>query len=97
MNAKTGMATIHDMRERLLGRARDDEAFRARLLNEPEGAVRDELGVELPASFTLTVHEETPNAAHLVLPPPSRLDEADLAAAAGGVDWNAMYYGRVKT
>ena len=97
MDSKTGMVTIHDMRARLLGKARNDEAFRGRLLEDPKGAVRDELGVELPAEFTVSVHEETGETAHLVLPPPSRLDEADLAEAAGGVDWNAMYYGRVKT
>ena len=96
MDSKTGMMSIRTMRERLLGKASDDDAFRARLLDDPKGAVHDELGVELPAGFTVKVHEETADTTHLVLPPPARLDEAELIRASGGVDWNALYYSRVK-
>ena len=40
--------------------------------------------------MTIEVHEEAPETAHLVLPPASRLSEADMQTAGGGSrsDWN---------
>ena len=96
MDSGNETTTISGMRERLLEKAAEDEAFRARLLADPKAAVRDELGLEVPAGFSIEVHEEAADTTHLVLPPPARLDEAELIRASGGVDWNALYYSRVK-
>ena len=81
-NAET--MTVGAMRERLIEKATADEAFRAQLLADPQGAVRDELGLQVPDGFTIEVHEEAANTSHLVLPPSARLDEASLEQAAGG-------------
>ena len=78
------METARDMRAKIVGKAGADEGFRARLLADPKGAFGDELGVNLPEALAVEVHEESAVTRHLVLPPSSRLSEADLRAVSGG-------------
>jgi len=80
------MITASQMRERLIEKATNDGEFRKRLVGDPRTTIEKEFGVTFPESFSVTVHEESSTRAHLVLPPDSRLDEADLkgVAAAGG-------------
>ncbi len=84
------METAKAMRTRIEERAASDADFRARLLSDPKGAVHEELGVHIPASFAIEVHEESGTSAHLVLPPSSQLTDTDLEMVTGGVarfDW----------
>ena len=78
------METAEEMQTRIVDKAAEDADFRARLLGDPKGALEEELGVAIPASMSIEVHEESGETAHLVLPPDSRLSEGDLQAAAGG-------------
>ena len=71
------------MRAKIVGKATEDADFRARLLSDPKGTIESELGVTIPASLSIEVHEESGMTAHLVLPPDSRLSESDLQAVAG--------------
>lgn len=80
--------TVGELRARLIHKAGEEPAFRARLLADPIGAVQDEIGLQPPPGFRLEVHEESPTTGHIVLPPPARLDEEALSHAAGGVDWS---------
>ena len=80
--------TVGELRGRLLEKATADEAFRAQLLGDPKGTLEQELGVTIPASLSIEVHEEDDTTAHLVLPPGSRLNDNDLQAIAGGGNWN---------
>ena len=94
MDTRTETTTVSEMRERLLAKATGDETFRARLLSDPKAAVQDELGLAIPAGFTIKVHEEAVDTSHLVLPPLARLDEAELALAAGGASiWDGLSTG----
>ena len=81
------MKTAAEMHSRLVARAVEDGAFRAHLLSDPKRAVEKELDIAIPEGFTVKVHEESATTAHLVLPPPARLSEDELAAAAGGDMW----------
>ena len=84
------MQTPHEMRTRIIDKAVHDADYRAKLLDDPRAAVADELGVSIPDSLTIRVHEEDAGSAHLVVPPSSRLHDTDLGAVAGGVfDWSA--------
>ena len=56
-----------DMRAKIVGKARADADFRARLLSDPKGAIAQELGVAMPASLSVEVHEETATTAHLIV------------------------------
>ena len=78
------METPNEMRMKIVDKATADEAFRARLLGDPKGALERELGVTIPASLSIEVHEESAGTAHLVLPPDSKLNESDLRAVTGG-------------
>ena len=82
------MKTATEMQSHVIARATEDEAFRARLLSDPKGAVEEELNLVIPEGFTVEVHEESGTTAHLVLPPPARLSESELAAVAGGDFWD---------
>ena len=79
------METPTQMQARIIGKAAQDAEFRARLLSDPKGAVGDELGITIPQSLAIQVHEETAETAHLVLPPESKLGEGDLQAVTGGM------------
>ena len=78
------METPNEMRAKIVGKATEDADFRARLLSDPKGAIRQELDVTIPASLSVEVHEESGTAAHLILPPDSKLSDGDLQAVAGG-------------
>ena len=84
--------TLGEMRDSLIERATADTEFRSRLLADPKAAVRDELGFDLPSDFTVEVHEEKRDAAHLVLPPADVLDETELNRVAGGT-YNGAHEG----
>ena len=76
--------SVAELRERLVTKATTDEAFRARLLADPNAAIEKELGLAIPPGFKVKVHEDLENTSHLVLPPAACLAEAELAQASGG-------------
>ena len=80
------MESVKEMRGKIVGKATEDADFRAWLLSDPKGAVEQELGVTLPASLSIEVHEQSAEVVHLVLAPDSKLNEGDLQAVAGGRD-----------
>ena len=86
------MKTPQELRADIADRAGSDETFRQNLMADPKAALAEELGVNLPEGFAVEVHEEDAMKAHIVLPPSSRLSEADLAQAAGGDDaWKVAF------
>ena len=78
------METPKEMRAKIVDKATGDAEFRARLLGDPKGTLEEELGVTIPASLSIEVHEESGATAHLVLPPGSKLSEGDLRAVTAG-------------
>ncbi len=70
--------------ERLLSRAGEDSAFRARLLANPNDAIEREFGLTLAEGHEIHVHEETDTATHIVLPPRSKLSAEERKAAITG-------------
>ena len=89
------MKSPNEMRMKVVGKAAEDAEFRAKLMSDPKAAIGQELGVTVPASMSIRVHQDDGATAHLVLPPSSRLNENDLRAVAGGGefgDWNDPDY-----
>ena len=78
------MKTAAEMRAEITQRAAADPAIRQRLVESPKQAIAEVLGVEIPNSFKVQVHEEDETTAHLVLPPPATLDAAALEAVTAG-------------
>ena len=68
----------------LVSRAEEDSDFRERLLRNPRETIEAEFGVTLAGDHEIRVHEESYAATHVVLPPRSRLSEAEREAARTG-------------
>lgn len=78
-----------DLLERVIALATTDMAFRARLLEDPSAAVRDQFGVHVPSAFRVKFIEKPAGLdALIVLPDPvcqdGELDDDDLDLVAGG-------------
>ena len=81
------METVQEMHAKIVGKAAEDAEFRDRLLSDPKGAIGQELGVTIPASMSIEVHENSAETVHLTLPPDSKLSESDLEQATGGLGY----------
>ena len=82
-----------DMERRLIEKSFQDEAFRQRLIEDPKGAVEQELGTRLPEEVRVVTVEETQDTIYLVLPSTSMagaesgtLSDQQLESVAGGWD-----------
>ena len=80
-----------EMERRLIEKSLEDEAFRQRLIEDPKGAVEQELGTRLPEEVRVVALEETADTIYLVLPSTSmaggesvELSDPDLESVAGG-------------
>jgi len=81
------------MERRLIEKSMEDEAFRQRLIEDPKGAVEDELGTRLPKEVRVVAVEETAETIYLVLPSTpmagaegGELSDQELQSVAGGWD-----------
>ena len=78
------MKTPIDAAKFLSTRAGEDSDFRERLLAMPKETIEKEFGVTLAAGHEIHVHQETYASTHFVLPPRSKLSEAERNAARTG-------------
>ena len=78
------METPQEMRIRVIEKAAEDTEFRARLVEDPKSAVERELDISIPAGMAVQVHEESADTVHLILPPNSKLSQADMQAIHAG-------------
>ena len=62
-----------------------DTAFRQRLLADPKTAISQELGIAIPDSVTVVVHESDMRTVHIALPPDPNLTEEQLEAISPGL------------
>jgi hypothetical protein len=88
MSEATGRA---EMERRLIEKSLEDEAFRQRLIEDPKGAVEQELGRQLPEEVRVVAVEESADTIYLVLPSTPmasgesvELSDPDLESVAGG-------------
>ena len=77
------MKTAGQMRIHLLEKAAEDEEFRARLLADPHGAIKEELGVGIPEGLKIKVLEDSAHTTNIVLPPRARLKASELESVSG--------------
>ena len=80
-----------ELEEKIIARAWTDENFRRNFVADPKGQFEAHLGTKLPEALRITVHEETADSLHFVIPqkPAGNLDELsdeDLEKVAGGID-----------
>ena len=82
------------MERRLIDKSTEDEDFRRRLMEDPKGAVEEELGARLPEEVRVAAVEETQDTIYLVLPATPmagaegvELSDQELESVAGGDAW----------
>ena len=82
-----------EMERRLIEKSVEDDAFRQRLIEDPKGAVEQEVGARLPEEVRVVTVEETADTIYLVLPSTSmaggeagEVSEQELQSVAGGWD-----------
>ena len=80
-----------EVERRIVQRSIEDEAFRRSLIEDPKGAVEEELGTRLPEDVRVVAVEETADTIYLVLPSASvagaegeALSDRDLNSVAAG-------------
>ena len=78
------MKTPIDLSDALVKRAGKDSDFRNRLLDSPKETIEDEFGVTLDDGHEIRVHEESHTETHVVLPPRSKLSDAERQEAKAG-------------
>jgi hypothetical protein len=83
--------TRKDIEAKIVALAWQDDDFRRKFVTDPKGQFEERLGVRLPDSLTMTVHEEDGDSLHFVIPmkPRTTLDELsdeELERVAGGTD-----------
>lgn len=83
------MISHDEAHRKIVAKAVEDSAFRAALIADPRAAVASLPGIEIPATTTLSVLEDTPTHIHIVLPAADRpsdgaLEDEALEMVAGG-------------
>jgi hypothetical protein len=83
-----------EMERRLIEKSLQDKDFRQRLLDDPKGAIEQEMGTRVPEGFEVRVVEESADSIYLVLPSASplvgeggELSDQELEAVAGGFSY----------
>ena len=90
MTEATSGGDRSEMERRLIERSLQEEDFRQRLLDDPKGAVEQELGSRLPEGVEVRAVEESAQIIYLVLPSASplgqggELSDQELDEVAGG-------------
>lgn len=80
---------IQDYGIAVIAKAWADPDFRRRFVDDPRAALKADFDIEVPEDVRITVHEETTDSMHFVLPTkPAEMSDADLVydelRAAGG-------------
>ncbi len=79
------MRSGDEMLEQLVQKSAQDADFRQALLADPKATITEELGITIPDSMTIKVHESDMQTVHLALPPDPNISEEQLEAISAGL------------
>ena len=79
------MRSGEEMLQHIVEKSAADAEFREQLLASPKTAIGQELGITIPDSMTVEVHESDMQTVHLALPPSVHLTEEQLEAISAGL------------
>ena len=74
-----------EMLQQIVDKSILNEQFRQQLLSDPKTAISEELGIAIPESMTIKVHESDMQTVHLALPPDPNITEEQLEAVSAGL------------
>ena len=79
------MRTGDQMLKQLVEKSALDADFRQNLLTDPKTTISQELGITIPDSMEIKVHESDMQTVHLALPPDPHITEEQLEAISAGL------------
>ena len=79
------MKSGDEMLRQIVEKSALDADFRQQLLADPKGTIGDELGITIPDSMNIVVHESDMQTVHLALPPNPHITEEQLEAVSAGL------------
>ncbi|MDE2875077.1 MAG: NHLP leader peptide family RiPP precursor [Gemmatimonadota bacterium] len=79
------MRSGDQMLQQIVEKSALDSDFRQRLLADPKTAITGELGIAIPDSMNIKVHESDMQTVHLALPPDPNITEEQLEAISAGL------------
>ncbi|MYL06302.1 MAG: NHLP leader peptide family natural product precursor [Gemmatimonadales bacterium] len=79
------MRSGDEMLAQVVEKSAVDADFREQLLADPKAAISSELGITIPDSMSIQVHESDMQTVHLALPPDSNITEEQMEAISAGL------------
>ena len=79
------MKSGDEMLRQIVEKSALDADFRQQLLADPKTTIGDELGITIPDSMNIVVHESDMQTVHLALPPNPHITEEQLEAVSAGL------------
>lgn len=73
------------MLQQIVEKSSLDDDFRQALLANPKATICEELGIEMPESMTIQVHQSDMQTVHVALPPDPNISEEQLEAISAGL------------
>jgi hypothetical protein len=61
--------SLESLKVQIIKKAWEDAAFKANLVKDPKGAIKEAFGIDIPAGVELKVVEESPTLYYLAIPP----------------------------
>ena len=79
------MRSGDDMLKQIVDRSALDSDFRQKLLDDPKTTISQELGITIPDSMNIRIHESDMQTVHVALPPDPNITEEQLEAVSAGL------------
>ena len=79
------MRSGDDMMQQIVERSALDADFRQQLIADPKATISQELGISMPESMTIKIHESDMQTVHVALPPDPNISEEQLEAISAGL------------
>ena len=79
------MRSGDEMLARIVEKSTVDAEFRQQVLADPKTAITRELGITIPDSMDIQVHESDMQTVHLALPPDPHITEEQMEAISAGL------------
>ena len=79
------MRSGDEMLQEIIEKSSLDAEFRQALLADPKTTISDELGITIPDSMTIKIHQSDMQTVHVALPPDPNITEEQLEAISAGL------------
>ena len=79
------MRSGDDMLRQIVEKSALDSEFKKSLLENPKSAICGELGITMPESMNIVIHESDMQTVHIALPPDPNITEEQLEAVSAGL------------